>query len=212
MKIGIVKLLGAGMLSMVVVGGVGCSPPKGENNGRVEVTDTTPAERQSAQVQLTAQHEFSDKIAQQLAADLHQVPALNGEYRATVVFGDIVNKTGIVPTSDFEAFRTRIRGKLMQSQNVLKNVRFVENKARVDDLIRREGGGKGDVLQEGQGSGQRAALNPKYTYFLNGEMYRSNRTGGKQEVNEYLMSYNLTSMDTGEIIWQNEPYEVKQVR
>jgi PBP1b-binding outer membrane lipoprotein LpoB len=201
----------ASMVGILVLAGC-AQPPRGENNGRVEVTDTTPAERSSAQVQLTAQHEFSDRVAQQLAADLSQIPALNGQYRSTVVFGDIVNKTGIVPTTDFEAFRTRIRGKLMQSQSVLKNIRFVENKARVNDLIRREGEGGGDVLQEGAGTQGRAALNPKYTYFLNGEMYRSNRTGGGQDVNEYLMSYNLTNMETGEIIWQNEPYEVKQVR
>jgi len=189
-----------GLMSMVLVG---CMPPKGEGNGRVESTDTTPAERGDAQVQLTAQHEFSDKVVQQLAADMSQIPDLNGQYRATVVFGDIVNKTGIVPTSDFEAFRTRVRQKLMQSQAVLKNIRFVENKARVNDLVKREG--------EGDTPG-RAALNPKFTYFLNGEMYRSNRVGGRQEVNEYLMSYNLTNMETGEIVWTNAPYEVKQVR
>src|SRR5205085_250150 len=157
--------------------------------------------KSSAQVQLTAQHEFSDKVATQLAADFQKIPELNQNYRVTVVFGDIVNKTGIVPTTDFEAFRTRIRQKLMQSQMILKNVRFVENKSRVDDLIRREGGGRSDILQEGTGgAGQRAALNPKYTYFLNGEMYRSGRAGAGREVNEYLMSYNLTNMDSGEII------------
>jgi PBP1b-binding outer membrane lipoprotein LpoB len=188
-----------GLLSFVLVG---CAPPRGENNGRVESTDTTPAERGDAQVQITAQHEFSDKVAQQLAADLSGIEDFK-QYRVTVVFGDIVNKTGIVPTSDFEAFRTRIRQKLMQSQAVLKNVRFVENKARVNDLVHREG--------EANTPG-RAALNPKYTYFLNGEMYRSNRTDGRQDLNEYLMSYNLTNMESGEIVWTNAPYEVKQVR
>src|SRR5262249_50924066 len=180
----------------------GCQPPpQGKNPGRVEVTNTTPADRADPQVQLTAQHEFSDKVAQQLVSDLQQVPQLNGQYRATVVFGNIVNKTTIVPTSDFEAFRTRIRAKLMQSQYVLKNVRFVENKARVDDLIKREGG-----------EGGRAALNSQYTFPPNGEMSRAERNEYRQQVNEYLMTYNLTSMDTGEIIWSSQPYEVKQVR
>jgi len=181
---------------------VGCQPPpRGKDPGRVEVTNTTPADRADPQVQLTAQHEFSDQVAQQLVADLQKVPQLNGQYRATVVFGDIVNKTTIVPTSDFEAFRTRIRAKLMQSQYVLKNIRFVENKARVDDLIHKEGG-----------DGGRAGLNPQYTFFLNGEMYRSERNENRQQVNEYNMTYNLVSMDSGEIIWSSSPYDVKQVR
>jgi hypothetical protein len=153
--------------------------------------------------------EFSDKVAQQLAADMKTVPALNTEFRQTVVFGNLVNKTGVVPTSDFEAFRTRIRGSLMQSQNVLKNVRFVENKAGVDANIRRETGRSTDLLGEGRRT-ERAELDPANTYFLDGEMYRVDR--GQSSVNLYMLSYTLTNMATGEIIWQNAPYEVKQAR
>jgi hypothetical protein len=195
------------VVTMGLVAGllVGCSsqPPRGENTGRVEVTDNTPAEKSSREVQLTAQHEFSDRVAQQLAADLQQIPALMDHgFRNTVVFGDIVNKTGVVPTSEFEAFRMRIRGKLMQSQHTLRHIRFIENRARLDDLRRREGA---TGLQSG------AEFDPRYTFFLNGEMYRATR-GAYEEVNEYLMSYTLTNMATGEIVWQNVPYEVKQVR
>jgi hypothetical protein len=196
---------GAALLAAVVGG---CSsPPRGEPTGRVEVTDTTPAERASREVQITAQHEFSDRVAQQLAADLQQIPALTEHgFRNTVVFGDIVNKTGVVPTSEFEGFRMRVRGKLMQSQHVLRNIRFVESRARLDDLRRREGtGGTGEAPRSG------AQFDPRYTFFLNGEMYRATR-GAYEEVNEYLMAYTLTNMDTGEIVWQNVPYEVKQVR
>jgi hypothetical protein len=186
-----------------------CQPPVGDTGGRVDVTRTTPAERRDARVNTASLFEFSDQVSQQLAADLAVVPELNGEYRSTVVFGDIVNKTGIVPTSDFEAFRTRIRGQLMQSGHVLKNVRFVENKARVDDLIRRETSSSQDLLQEGQRR-ERKDLNAPYTYFLNGDMYRVERGGSS--VNTYLMNFNLTNMDDGAIIWTNTPYEVKQVR
>ena len=44
--------------------------------GRVDVARTTPAEKADAQVQLTAMHEFSDQVAEQLVADLGTVPAL----------------------------------------------------------------------------------------------------------------------------------------
>jgi hypothetical protein len=193
---------------MVIAGGCASGPPRGENPGRVEVTDTTPAEKYSPEVHITAQHEFSDRVAQQLAADLSEVPALNEHgFRNTIVFGDIVNKTSIVPTSEFEAFRTRVRAKLMQSQRVLKNVRFVESRARLDAIRQREGNGDGS--QGGFASG--AQFNPKYAFMLNGEMYRAAR-GPAAEVNEYLMTYNLVSWDTGEIVWESEPYAVKQVR
>lgn len=187
----------------------GCQPPPGDTGGRVDVTRTTPAERNDARVNTASLFEFSDQVAQQLAADLSSVPELNDQYRATIVFGDIVNKTGIVSTNDFEAFRTRIRGKLMQSRNILKNVQFVENKARADDLIRRETGSSGDLLQEGTRQ-ERAPLNADYTYFLNGNMYRVERGGSA--VNTYLMNFELTNMKSGAIIWTNEPYEVKQAR
>jgi hypothetical protein len=186
-----------------------CSPPKGEPTGRAPSTDTTPAERRSAQVSITGLTEQSDLVAEQLMADLNTIPELNGSYRSTVVFGDIMNKTGIVPTSDFEAFRTKIRGRLLQSQALRAKVRFVESRAKVEELRRREGAGGTDLLQQGTSGGVQP-LNDQYTYFLNGEMYRVER--GNSSVNLYSMSYNLTSMSTGEIIWTSPSYEIKQVR
>jgi hypothetical protein len=186
-----------------------CSPPKGEPTGRAPSTDTTPAERRSAQVSITGLTEQSDLVAEQLMADLNTIPELNGSYRSTVVFGDIMNKTGIVPTSDFEAFRTKIRGRLLQSQALRAKVRFVESRAKVEELRRREGAGGTDLLQQGTSGGVQP-LNDQYTYFLNGEMYRVER--GNSSVNLYSMSYNLTSMSSGEIIWTSPSYEIKQVR
>ena len=110
----VVGVIGVGALS-------GCQPPQGDSGGRVDVTRTTPAERNDARVNTASLFVFSDEVAEQLTADLSSVPELNGKFRVAVVFGDIVNKTGIVPTSDFEAFRTRIRGKLMQSRGQVLN-------------------------------------------------------------------------------------------
>lgn len=206
-KVAVAMLAGVGAIG--VMGLVACAPPPGSTSGRVDPARTTPAEANDPRVQPTALFEFSDQVAQQLAGDLKDVPELSGEYRATVVFGDHVNKTGIVSTNDFEAFRTRIRQSLMQSRNVLRSVRFVESKARVDELIRRESSSNRDLLQEGT-RGERAPLTPDHTYFLNGEMYRVERGGSV--VNTYMMSYNLTRMSDGEIIWTNAPYEIKQAR
>ncbi len=188
-----------------------CSPPKGEGTGRVPPTDTTPAERNSPQISLTGLTEQSDLTAEQLAADLNSLPALNTGFRSTVVFGDIVNKTQIVPTSDFEAFRTKIRARLMQSQMLREKVRWVENRSRVEQLRAREGASSGqDLLQDGSGARGVQPLNDQYTYFLNGEMYRVDR--GNSTINLYSMTYNLTSMSTGEIVWSSSPYEIKQIR
>ncbi len=200
-------VIGCSLISLVTL--TGCQPPRGDGGGRADPSGTTRAERFDARVTPASMFEHSDAVAQQLADDLKNVPALNSDYRATIVFGDIKNNTGIVSTTDFEAFRTRIRQRLMQSQNVLRNVRFVEMKQRIDPLIQRETSKNSDLLQEGNRP-ERKDLNPAYTYFLNGEMYRVERGGGS--TNLYMMGYNLVSMETGEIVWENTPYEVKQVR
>lgn len=204
-------LTGVFLLALALAG---CEaiPPAGSRGGRVEVTDTTAAEQNSRQVLPTALIEFSDQVTQQLVEDMRQIPELNGPYRATIVFGDINNKTGIVNTADFEGFRNRVRQKLMQSRTVLTNVRFVENRARMEALRAREGGGGQDLLQQGTGSAAAGdPLNPQYTFFLNGDMYRITR-GAQEDVNLYQLSFNLTNMQSGELIWTNSPYEIKQVR
>lgn len=196
-----------GMLALAT-GLAGCSsPPRGQDNNRVEITDTTPAERNSRLPSTAELTEFSDQVVSQLTADLLSVPELNGEYRVTVVFGDIVNKTSIVPQTDFEAFRSRIRQKLMQSRTVLKNIRFIENRERWLANRNRELGGSGDLLQEGPRGNDRS-LNPEYTYFLNGEFYRVARGG--ETVNYYGMSYNLMKASDSELIWSSAPYETKR--
>lgn len=200
---------GVVVLGVVAAGLAACSPPKGEQTRRVEITDTTKAERRSAQVQPAALVEFSDQVAQQLTEDLIALPEFNGGTRVNIVFGDIVNKTGIVPTSDFEAFRNRVRQKLLQSGVSRNRIRWIESRQKVEDLRRKElGGGGGDVLQEGGGGGGTTPLAADYTYFLDGEMYRVARGG--DAVNLYLMSFNLSNAQSREIVWTNSPYEVKQ--
>ncbi|CAG0996606.1 hypothetical protein PHYC_02603 [Phycisphaerales bacterium] len=192
-----IAALGAAVLSA-------CNaPPKGEQTRRVEISDTTKAERRSAQVQPAALVEFSDQVAQQLVADITALPEFNSGQRVSVVFGDIVNKTQIVPTSDFEAFRNRVRQKLINSSVARSRIRWIESRARMEELRQQELGGT-----EGA-TGQTTPLNPGMTYFLNGEMYRVNREG-KEGVHLYMMNFNLSNAQSREMIWQNVPYEIKQ--
>jgi PBP1b-binding outer membrane lipoprotein LpoB len=196
------KAYAAGM--GMVVGAVvlaGCSgPPKGEQTRRVETSDTTKAERRSPQVQPAALSEFADGASQQLVADITALPEFNTGKRVNVVFGDIVNKTVIVSTADFEAFRSKIRAKLLSSNVARSKVRWFENRARMDELRARE--------QPVGGASPSQDLEWSHTYFLNGEMYRVVR-GDNNDVNLYMLNWQLTNADTRELIWQHE-YEVKQ--
>ncbi|MGD9789863.1 MAG: hypothetical protein AB7Q00_03645 [Phycisphaerales bacterium] len=205
------------MRQSLILGGVGVlvaglfagcnAPPRGEQSNRVEITQTTRGELGSRLVTTTELSEFRDQVVQQLTADLKEVPELNVN-RVSVVFGDLENKTGIVPTQDFEAFRSSIRAQLMQSRTVLQNIRFVRDRQSAEALMRRESPSGSDILQEGSRSTV-AALNPEFTYFLNGEMYRVSRGGDSTQL--YSMSFNLQNMATGELVWSSAPYESKRV-
>lgn len=201
------RVCGMIVMGVIALGLAACSPPKGEQTRRVEITDTTKAERRSAQVQPAALVEFSDQVAQQLVEDLIALPEFNGPTRVNVVFGDIVNKTGIVPTSDFEAFRTRVRQKLLQSNVARNRVRWIESRQKVEDLRRKELGGAGSDVNQGGANGP-SPLAAEATYFLDGEMYRVVR--GEDAVNLYMMSFNLSNAQSREIVWTNSPYEIKQ--
>ncbi|GJQ30602.1 MAG: hypothetical protein HBSAPP03_24860 [Phycisphaerae bacterium] len=188
----------------LVVGVAACNaPPKGERTHRIEPNDTTRAESRSPQVQPAALIEFSDQVAQQLVADIVALPEFNSGQRVNVVFGDIVNKTMIVPTMDFEAFRTRVRQKLINSNVARSRIRWIESRAKMEELRQLELGGA-----EGA-TGSTTPLNPGMTYFLNGEMYRVDR--GNQAINLYMMSFNLSNAQSREMIWTNTPYEIKQM-
>ena len=200
-----------GVAAMATVAAVAvlsaCSPPKGEQTRRVEITDTTKAERRSPQVQPAALVEFSDQVSQQLVEDLVALPEFNSGTKVNVVFGDIVNKTGIVPTSDFEAFRSRVRQKLLQSSVARNRIRWIESRAKVEELRRQELGGAGSDVNQAGPNGP-TPLAADFTYFLDGEMYRVVR--GDDKVNLYMMSFNLSNAQTRELVWSNSPYEIKQ--
>mgnify|MGYP000998735308 CR=1 FL=1 len=185
----------------------GCAaPPQGEPTGRADVYDTTPAERADRQILPSALAENSDQVAEQLAADLSSIPELS-QYRCTVVFGDLANKTGIVPTTDFEAFRQRTRQKLMQSRLVNNNIRFIENRARFESLQTKENIGSGGTDSDAA----RNVRNPEYTFFLNGSMYRVSR-GANESVNLYEIAWELMRASDGSLVWSSAPYEIKQIR
>jgi len=195
--------------AMLMFAALGCNksnktePPP--YKGRVGVGQTTTGEIRDPRVQATALVEGSDEMAQAFAKDLAQmeeVVALNarGE-RATILMGDINNKTDIVSSDEFEMMRSRIRNTLLQSSYVKDKVRFVERRGRVGRIAESELGPQPDgAVVEVPSYDRRTA------YFLNGDFYRI----GRGSTNQYYMEFHLDSVTTGTLVFSKR-YEVKQV-
>ncbi len=187
----------------------GCSAPPGRGHGRVPVSETTPAEAHSPQMLTADLAAASDRVARALAADINRLVAEDwGGYRVTIVFGDIANRSGTMPTSDFEYVRERIKNKLMHSQLVRDNVKFTAGRPRITQLNRREYGVAADPLQQGGGEiVPYESGNPAYTFYLNGNVYGVHR----QNTHLYYVTFKLHRAVDGEEVFSQD-YEVKYRR
>ena len=173
-----------------------------KRTGRIPVSETTQSEKDHAKVLPVALIEFSDQVPQELVQELSVVREVQqSDGKATVILGDLVNKTQIVPSTDFEMASQRLRNNLINSSIARDRLKFVENRARLDRLAAREG----VVNQEGM-SGP-PAYDPQTTFTLNGDFYRVAR----HDVNLYYMQFQLVHFATNEIVFSND-YEVKQIR
>lgn len=186
----------------------GCeSPPKSRySSARQDISSTTSGERGARQILPTGWIEFSDIASRQLVADLSELPEFNGEYRSTIILGSIENKTGVVSTSEFEQFRARFRGQLVNSRSFTDRAVFRSNRRQMEEIRRREMPEQEDLLQEGRGRSSMKAINPDYTYELRGEMYATHRSDSAL----YSLSLQLYNFSSGELVWQNIPYDLKQ--
>lgn len=186
----------AAMLAMVASGCSTNNPPRGTPSGRVPVGQSTPAEARDVRVLPADYMEFSDQLAAALVMDLPTVPAFAG-VRSTIVYGDIMNKTGNISSAEFELVRERMKNRLMQSQTFRQNFRFLISKSQLEELRAMETGPAGAAV------GNR--IDPSTTYFLNGTMFRVSRG----DTSLYLMTFQLVSFTTGEIVWTKD-YESKR--
>jgi PBP1b-binding outer membrane lipoprotein LpoB len=184
------------MLAAVVSGCSTNNPPRGTPSGRVPVGQSTPAEARDVRVLPADYMEFSDQLAAALVMDLPTVPAFAG-VRSTIVYGDIMNKTGNISSAEFELVRERMKNRLMQSQTFRQNFRFLISKSQLEELRAMETGPAGAAV------GNR--IDPNTTYFLNGTMFRVSRG----DTSLYLMTFQLVSFTTGEIVWTKD-YESKR--
>ncbi len=189
-------------VGMVVVGlvGAGCAtndPPRGLPSGRVDVGHSTPAEAGDVRVLPGDYMEYADQLASALVLDLPTVPAFNQGVRSTIVYGDIMNKTGNISSAEFELVREKMKNRLMQSQSFRQNFRFLISKAQLEELRAMETGPSGAAVGD--------RIDQASTYFLNGTMYRVARG----DTSLYLMTFQLVSFTSGEIVWTKD-YESKR--
>ncbi|MFW6060513.1 MAG: hypothetical protein ACODAQ_10035 [Phycisphaeraceae bacterium] len=176
------------------------NPPRGARAGRVGMTDVTTEEARSGRILPGALIEFSDQVAEEMAADIAGIPRVRDtEERVTVVLGDIENNTGVVSTNDFEMMMHRMRNRLNNQPPTQEKLRFVERRGRMLDLAQREG-----VAREDGTTGP-DAYDPETTYALNGTVYRV----GRGSVNLYYMDVQLTHFASNELVAQFM-YETKR--
>lgn len=141
-----------------------------------------------------------------LASDINRLAEQDwGNLRVTVMFGDVKNATRAMPTTDFEYVRERIKNKLMRSKMFRDNVKFVENRARMEELNQREYGTTEDPLQSGSPASPGVErTEPKHSYYLNGDAYGVHRGG----THLYYLTFKLNRSSDGEEVF-SEDYEVK---
>lgn len=184
----------------------GCkSPSEGNSGGRVAVSETTRAEKRSAQPRTADLIEASDQVAMQLAADLDGLAREDfGGYRVTLILGDILNKSGTAPVEDFEVIQQRVKDKLLESRVFRENVKVVENRGRLERLNAEEiGDAPDDDLLQQAPEASATDRNPAYTFYLLGDAYGVHR----DSTHLYYITFKLVRADR-EVVFSKR-YEVK---
>lgn len=177
----------------------GCASDSG---GRIDISETTQAERESTRIMPIAYVEASDQMSRRLVADLAQVPVVrDAEGPVTIILGDLNNQTGKVDTTEFEMMARRLRGNLLNSRTAGDRLTFVERRARMTRIAE----------QERVGSEGYAAQPPDYapgqTFALNGDFFRV----GRGDTQQYYMEMTLSHFGSNQIVWSDR-YEIKQVK
>ncbi len=178
------------------------SPPRGDTGGRVPIGTTTSGEAGSGLMRTDDLIEASDEISRALASDISRVTERDfAGQRVTVTFGDIANKTSKMPTTDFEFLRDRIKTRVLGSDLAREDLRFVENRARREQLRDREQTSGGYMSG---GPRQQPAIDEGTFVFLNGDMYSVDRPGTRL----YYLKFELMRASDGETVFSKD-YEVK---
>lgn len=186
---------GAALLGGLLLAANGCE--KSYEERRPGVSDLDPGNGGGLQSKDLV--EMTDKMA----PDLLQIPEIvQNRTKITVVMTGIDNKTS-APYVDQTIYVARLRTLLNKYGR--DRVAFVEKRATLEKLQAQEGQVVVDPFEEATRTNQPAPpsrIVPQYA--LKGEFYDLPRNG----TNYYLCTFQLTSIRTGELIWEGR-YEVK---
>ena len=194
--------LGAGAILV----STGCNAPQAPGHGRVDSGAVTRPAEAAGQSYMADMREASDRMVDSLIKDLAELQQnelrQGGEYECTLVYGDIANKSRAMPTTDFEYVRERMRDMMLSSREFRKSFRVVESRDRYEQVRIREEG-TSDPLQRNTGITSTRALNPAYTYYLNGNTFQLDRGSTRG----YYFNFQLMRASDSELVWSHK-YEV----
>lgn len=177
----------------------------GQSGGRINPYASTRADEASDAASMPAMWEYSDQVAEALARRIGGIPEIAGApTRVIVELGAIENQTN-TPRGDFELIQRRLRGRLLSSDIVTSNVKFVESVQAMDAEARRVRGGETDPLQRDYGGGETDRYDPNLIYVLRGGFFESRRG----DTRRYYFEFNLVNIQSRAIVF-NEPFDLAQ--
>lgn len=181
--------------------------------GRVPVDETTPGEARNPRQLPTTLTEFSRLVPEDLLAQLPDLPEIRDRNGPVVILlGDVINKTGVTPTADYEYVVSGIRSRLINSRAGRDRLVFVERRNRLENQAARERVASDPVVRDDgviEWNGGRYFVpdyNAANTYVLNMDVYRV----GRGDTGLYAMEVHLDSFATNRIVFSNR-YEMKQI-
>jgi hypothetical protein len=190
-----------------LAGGCARNESVGGSGGRINPYATTRADEASTAASMPAMLEYSDQVAEALARRIGEIPEIaDSPTRVIVELGAIENQTN-TPRSDFEHIQRRLRSKLVNSDIVSANAKFVEGVQAMDAEARRVRGGDTDPLQRDYGGGETDRYDPALTYVLRGGFFESNRG----DTRRYFFEFNLVNLKDRSIVF-NESFDLAQQR
>ena len=210
------KIMSRSMMLMLsaalLLGAVGC---KGTDSRRVPVGETTRPELDDKRQLPVSLIEFRESASADI---LQALPTARGisetPERATILLGDINNKTTSMSTNDYEYVVSGIRSNLIRSQAAGNKLKFVETRRRVENIAANERVAtapapvvaQGEEIKWGGGSYYVPDYDANSTYGMFMDVYEIRR--GKAGL--YYIEVQLVSFATNEIIYSFQT-ETKQV-
>jgi len=202
-------LLSVLSLAVLLSAACGTTPERGDDGGRIEVSDTTAADRYSTSVSSVTLLEFADQVAERLAKRVPSIQEIEAKpYRVLIELGDIQNSTNTSPR-DFETIRRRIFLSMVNNPQITNTAQINQHPSRT---ARQAGAFKGeepkDLMDEGIETRSTAGeYRLEDTYTINGTFGEIKRAG----ISTYIFDVTMVNLSTREIVFA-EVFEARQAR